>query len=95
MRTHSLVVSNVTKTFGTLRANDGVTIHVRNAVHAVLGENGAGKSTLMNILYGLYQPDAGRILVRGRPVTIHSPRDAIRRASAWSTSTSCWCPRSP
>ena len=78
MRTHSLVVSNVTKTFGTLRANDGVTMHVRNAsVHAVLGENGAGKSTLMNILYGLYQPDSGQILVRDRPVVIDSPKTAL------------------
>jgi general nucleoside transport system ATP-binding protein len=79
VRTHSLVVSNVTKTFGTLRANDGVTMHVRNAsVHAVLGQNGAGKSTLMNILYGLYRPDSGQILVRGRPVVIDSPRTALR-----------------
>jgi general nucleoside transport system ATP-binding protein len=79
VRTHSLVVSNVTKTFGTLRANDGVTMHVRNAsVHAVLGENGAGKSTLMNILYGLYQPDSGQILVRDRPVVIDSPKTALR-----------------
>jgi ABC-type uncharacterized transport system ATPase subunit len=79
VRTHSLVVSNVTKTFGTLRANDGVTMHVRNAsVHAVLGENGAGKSTLMNILYGLYQPDSGQIFVRDRPVVIDSPKTALR-----------------
>ena len=79
MRTHSLVVSNVTKTFGTLRANDGVTMHVRNgSVHAVLGENGAGKSTLMNILYGLYRPDSGQILVRDRPVVIDSPKTALR-----------------
>ncbi len=44
---------------------------------ALLGENGAGKTTLMNILYGLYQPDQGEIIVRGNKVAVHSPSDAI------------------
>jgi simple sugar transport system ATP-binding protein len=47
-------------------------------IHALLGENGAGKTTLMNILYGLYQPDEGEVIVKGSPIKINSPRDAIR-----------------
>ena len=74
-----LEIDGITKTFGSLTANDRISFRVeRGTVHALLGENGAGKSTLMNVLYGLYRPDAGCILLRGRPVTFHSPRDAIR-----------------
>ncbi|MGC9530561.1 MAG: ABC transporter ATP-binding protein [Candidatus Bipolaricaulaceae bacterium] len=71
---------DIVKTFpGGVVANDHVTFEVRaGEVHALLGENGAGKTTLMNILYGLYRPDSGEIMVRGRPVYIRSPRDAIQ-----------------
>ncbi len=73
-----LTLRNITKAFPGVVANDRVTLEVRaGEVHALLGENGAGKTTLMSILYGIYQPDAGEILVRGRPARIRSPRDAI------------------
>ncbi len=74
-----LELRNITKRFPGVLANDHISFTLeRNEIHALLGENGAGKSTLMNILYGLYQPDEGEIIVRGQPVKIHSPSDAIR-----------------
>jgi len=60
-------------------ANNRVDFEVReNEIHAVVGENGAGKTTLMKILYGLEQPDSGRIFLKGEEVRIHSPLDANR-----------------
>ncbi len=69
----------IVKRFPGVLANAGVDFEVAaGEVHALLGENGAGKSTLMRQLYGLYQPDAGQILVDGRPQVFRSPADAIR-----------------
>lgn len=68
----------VTKRFPGVVANHDVTLRVSaGEIHALLGENGAGKSTLMSILAGLYQPDEGQIILRGRPVDIRSPKDAL------------------
>ncbi|MBC7093624.1 ABC transporter ATP-binding protein [Candidatus Bipolaricaulota bacterium] len=74
----TVLLQDITKAFPGVLANDRVTLELRaGEVHALLGENGAGKTTLMNILYGLYRPDSGEILIRGVPTQIHSPRDAI------------------
>lgn len=74
-----LVMQDVVKTFGPVRALDNVSLEVgRHEVHGLLGGNGAGKTTLMNVLYGLYRASSGRILLDGEEVVITAPRDAIR-----------------
>ena len=73
-----LEVRGLTKRFPGVLANDHISFALRKGqVLGLLGENGAGKSTLMNMIYGLYTPDEGEILVNGQPVHIKDPNDAI------------------
>ncbi len=77
---YAVELLNITKRFARTLANDDVTLRIASgSIHALVGENGAGKTTLMETLYGLYQPDAGRIRVHGKDVTIKSPHDSIRQ----------------
>jgi len=76
--TEAVYLDGITKRFPGVIANDDVSLRVESgSVHALLGENGAGKTTLMNVLYGLYEPDDGRVVVDGRERSFDSPRDAI------------------
>ncbi|MBT5575748.1 MAG: ABC transporter ATP-binding protein [Microbacteriaceae bacterium] len=73
-----LELQGMTKRFGPVVANDDISLVVEpGQIHALLGENGAGKSTLMNLLYGLYQPDEGRILLDGVEQKFSGPDDAM------------------
>ncbi|MCL4824166.1 MAG: ABC transporter ATP-binding protein, partial [Anaerolineales bacterium] len=75
-----LELRDITKAFPGVLANDHVNVDLMEGeIHCLLGENGAGKTTLMNILYGLYKPDSGEIIVRGNAADIAGPNDAIAR----------------
>ncbi|RME85724.1 MAG: ABC transporter ATP-binding protein [Caldilineae bacterium] len=77
-QTPILHVEGINKRFGAVQALKDVDLSLQSSeIHGLLGGNGAGKTTLMNVVYGLYKPDSGQIFLRGRPVTINSPRDAI------------------
>ena len=77
-RIEHLEMRGISKRFPGVLASDHVDFDVKSGeVHALLGENGAGKSTLMKILYGMYHPDEGEILLNGKPAPIASPTDAI------------------
>ena len=78
--TLALEATGISKTFGSVKANDQVNLEIQKGrIHALLGENGAGKSTLVNILFGLYKADSGIVKVDGEPVDLGRPKDAIDR----------------
>lgn len=79
-KTPVLEVRGITKRFPGVLANDHIDLKLyKGRVLGLLGENGAGKSTLMNLIYGLYKPDEGEILINGESVVIHDPNDAISK----------------
>ena len=70
-------MNNITKQFQNFKANDDITFKVlKGEIHALLGENGAGKSTLMSVLFGLYKPEKGDIVIKGKKVKINNPIEA-------------------
>ena len=74
-----LEMKGITKSFPGVHALDNFSFNLRSGeVHALVGENGAGKSTLMKILYGVYTPDEGEILMEGKKVTIKNPSEALK-----------------
>ncbi len=77
-KTAAIKMRNITKTFGSVIANDRVWLDIyRGEILALLGENGSGKTTLMNMLSGIYFPDEGEITIDGKEVVIRSPKDAF------------------
>lgn len=75
---YAIELHGIVKRFPGVVANDGIDLKVyRGEIHCLLGENGAGKTTLMRVLYGLYRPDEGEIILNGQPVRMTSPRSAL------------------
>lgn len=71
-------LTNITKTFGAVVANDAVDLEIpAGTIHGIIGENGAGKSTIVSVLYGFYTADSGEIVIDGAPATIGTSADAI------------------
>ena len=76
-----LEVRDVTKSFGSLRALDGVTLDVEEKkVTILIGPNGSGKTTLINVISGFYTPDSGSVFLEGRQITGLAPYDALLEA---------------
>ena len=74
---YAIELKHITKRFGSVVANSDISLGLRRGeILSLLGENGSGKTTLMNMLAGIYLPDEGEILADGKPITIHSPKDA-------------------
>ncbi|MBQ1305062.1 MAG: ATP-binding cassette domain-containing protein, partial [Erysipelotrichales bacterium] len=75
--TNIIEFRHITKTFPGIIACNDISLDIRKGeIHALLGENGAGKSTLMSVLFGMYQPEAGEMIIRGKPTKIRGPREA-------------------
>ncbi|OQX28903.1 MAG: heme ABC transporter ATP-binding protein [Spirochaeta sp. LUC14_002_19_P3] len=78
-RIQSLEMRGISKSFLEVKANRDINLSIHaGEILGLLGENGAGKTTLMNILYGLYLPDEGDILVNGEPIRLRGPKDSMR-----------------
>ena len=78
-KTAAVSIRNVTKTFGSVVANDKVNLDIyKGEILSLLGENGSGKTTLMNMLSGIYFPDQGQIFINGKEEVIKSPKDALK-----------------
>ena len=78
LATPAIELKNISKTFGSVKANQNVNLTVNNGeILSLLGENGSGKTTLMNMISGIYFPDDGQIFIDGREVVIRSPKDAF------------------